>query len=240
MSVSTAYCEAWEGFWRDTPEGPGAAIFDCDAELAAGTHLPLLQPFADATLPIVDIGCGTGTQTRYLAAHFNRAVGVDLSQEAVAHARRADAGKVAEFRQLNAADPAAVDELHNNLGDANVYMRAVVHQSEPSARPAIAAAVATLIGSRGRAFVVELLSRSKSVLAQAAQGPSGPPPKLASIFDHGLTPAEADDALIPELFRSLGLTVLASGETDLVMTEHRADGSRIDLPAQWMVLGRDG
>ncbi len=239
MSVSNRYRAAWEGFWRGTPDEPGAAIFDCDAELAAGGHLPLLKPFADPSLPIVDLGCGTGTQTRYLAAHFDRAIGVDLSEAAVAHARRADPDGIAEYRQLNAADPTAVGELHGILGDANVYMRAVIHQSEPDARPAVAAAVATLVGARGRAFVVELLSRAKTVLVQAAQGPDGPPPKLARVFEHGLTPAEADDASVPRYFLSAGLTVLDRGETELVMTEHSSDGTRIDLPAQWLVVGRE-
>ncbi|MFI9230549.1 class I SAM-dependent methyltransferase [Streptomyces rimosus] len=238
MDVSKRYREAWESYWRDTPDVPGAAIFDCAAELGAARHLPLLAPHADTALPIVDLGCGTGTQTRFLARHFPQAVGVDLAEAAVGHARRADTGHTARFEQLDATDQDAVRRLHERLGDVNVYLRAVIHQSEPDARPVVAAAVATLIGTRGRAFVVELLSRAKGVLAYAAQGPDGPPPKLASIFRHGLTPAEADDAAIPRFFHDLGLSVLAHGEIDLVMTESRADGVRIDLPAQWMVLGR--
>ncbi|MFD7666619.1 class I SAM-dependent methyltransferase [Streptomyces sp. NPDC059788] len=238
MDVSQRYRESWESYWRRTPQAPGAAIFDCDAELSAARHLPLLAPYADAALPVIDLGCGTGTQTRYLARHFREAVGVDLAEAAVAHARRADPGRTARYEQLNLTDQDAVRRLHERVGDANVYMRAVIHQSEPEARPAVAAAVATLTGTRGRAFVVELLSRAKAVLAHAAQGPDGPPPKLARIFEHGLTPAEADDDAVPGFFRELGLPVLASGEIDLVMTENRADGVRIDLPAQWMVLGR--
>ncbi|MEU7226526.1 methyltransferase domain-containing protein [Streptomyces chrestomyceticus] len=238
MHVSERYREAWESYWRDTSDAPGAAIFDCAAELAAGQHLPLLAPFADAALPVVDLGCGTGTQTRYLARHFPLAVGVDLAEAAVAHARRADTEGTARFEQLDATDRDAVRRLHQRLGDVNVYLRAVIHQSEPDARPAIAAAVATLIGDRGRAFVVELLAGAKGVLTHAAQGADGPPPKLAGIFAHGLTPAAAEDAAVPGFFRDLGLPVLDRGEIDLVMTEHRADGVRIDLPAQWMVLGR--
>jgi SAM-dependent methyltransferase len=237
MSVTSRYREAWEGYWQDTPDDPGAAIFDCAAELGAGQHLELLLPFADTTLPVVDLGCGTGTQTRYLAGHFGRAIGADLSDAAIAHARRADLAGVVEFRQLDAADPEAVRVLHESLGDANVYMRGVLHQSEDAARPAVAEAVATLVGSRGRAFVVELLSRSKAVLAQASQGGGGPPPKIASMFKHGLTPAAADDASVPEDLSAAGLSVLARGETELVMTEYRADGTRIDLPAQWLVVG---
>jgi Methyltransferase domain len=238
MSVSSRYTESWESFWRETPDDVGSAIWDCDPALSVQPHLELLDPFLDRSLPVVDLGCGSGTTTRFLAERFDRVTGVDLSEEALAHARRADSTGLARFRQLNAADPAAVERLHADLGDANVYMRAVIHQSEPQARAGVARAVSTLVGRTGRAFVVELLSASKSVLAQAAQGSAGPPPKLARVFDHGLTPGEVADEVVPELLRGVGLSVLARGETELVMTEYREDGTRIDLPAVWLVVGR--
>ncbi|MGW7005947.1 hypothetical protein ACWGCW_24855 [Streptomyces sp. NPDC054933] len=117
-------------------------------------------------------------------------------------------------------------------------MRGVIHQREAVVRPTVAEAVATLIGERGRAFVVEPLSAAKTVLRGIAEGEGGPPPKLASVFSHGLTPGEVDDAAVPELLRGAGLSVLAQGPIELVMTEYRPDGSRIDLPAQWLVVGR--
>ncbi|MDF3292537.1 class I SAM-dependent methyltransferase [Streptomyces silvisoli] len=239
MGVSSRYAEAWEGYWKDTPVAPGAAIWDCDAALSAEPHMELLAPYLGAgTLPMVDLGCGSGTQTRYLAKRFGRAVGVDFSAAAVEYARQCDPDGLAEFRRLDASDAAAMQRLHTELGDAHVYMRGVIHQCEGAARPAVAQAVGTLVGGRGRAFVVELLSEAKSVLREAAEGDGGPPPKLASVFAHGLTPGEVDDASVPELLCDAGLSVLARGRIELVMTEHRPDGSRMDLPAQWLVVGR--
>lgn len=126
--------------------------------------------------------------------------------------------------------------LHERIGDTNVYMRAVIHQSEPPARPVVAAAVATLIGKRGRAFVAELTPASKTVLQQAAQAPGGPPEKLRRVFEHGLKPASATEEEVPELLRAAGLTTLATGDTALAQTEYLPDGTRIDLPARWFVL----
>ncbi|MBJ7904042.1 methyltransferase domain-containing protein [Streptomyces sp. DSM 110735] len=236
MNVSDNYRSNWESYWEETPDEGGSAIWDADPSLSAGPHSELLLPHADSDRVIVDLGCGNGTQTRYLATRFARAVGVDLSHAAVDHARRAAKDNAVEFEQLDLTDAEAVRDLHARLGDSNVYMRAVIHQSEPEARPAVAAAVAELIGSAGRAFVVELTSESREVLQRAAGGPDGPPPKLRRVFQHRLKPADAPDEEIPRLLGEAGLEILATGETVLPQTEHFPDGTRIDLPARWFVL----
>lgn len=236
MDVSQTYREAWEGFWSAASDLPGEVIWDADPSLTSVPHSELLLPYADASLPIVDLGCGNGTQTRYLATRFARAIGVDLSHAAIEHARRADPEGTAEFSQLNLADGNAVSGLHQRTGDTNVYMRAVIHQSEPAARSAVASAVATLVGEKGRAFVVELTSESRTVLQQASETPTGPPEKLRRVFDHGLKPASATDEEVPELLRNAGLAILATGDTALAQTELMPDGTRMDLPARWFVL----
>ncbi|MGI5403854.1 class I SAM-dependent methyltransferase [Streptomyces sp. CA-135486] len=238
MNVSEDYRNAWEGYWRETTDAPGEAIWDSDPSLTAEPHTELLLPYAESALPIVDLGCGNGTQTRYLAGRFPKAVGVDLSHAAIEHARRADATGVAEFEQLSLVDGAAVRELHRRLGDCHAYMRAVIHQSRPEDRAAVAGAVAELVGTRGRAFVVELVSASRDVLRRAAEEPDGPPPKLRRVFAHGLKPADASDEEVPALLAEAGLDIFASGETALAQTEYLADGSRIELPARWFVVGR--
>ncbi|MGW3209889.1 class I SAM-dependent methyltransferase [Streptomyces sp. NPDC001135] len=236
MNVSDKYRSNWESYWRETSDEAGAAIWDCDPALSAEPYSALLLSHADPERTIVDLGCGNGTQTRHLATRFARAVGVDLSHAAVEHARRATRDDAVEFQQLDLTDGDAVRALHERLGDANVFMRAVIHQSEPEARPAVAAAVAEIIGTEGRAFVAELTSGSRDVLKRAAS--EGPGPKLRRVFHHGLKPADADDEEIPRLLGAAGLKILAEGDTALPQTENLADGTRIDLPARWFVLAR--
>ncbi|MGW4564198.1 class I SAM-dependent methyltransferase [Streptomyces sp. NPDC004561] len=236
MNVSENYRSAWESYWRETSDAPGEAIWDSDPSLSAEPHTALFLPHADPARTVVDLGCGNGTQTRYLATRFARAVGVDLSHAAVEHARRAADGQAVEFQQLDLTDADAVRVLHDRLGDSNVYMRAVIHQSEPQARGAVAAAVAEIVGGEGRAFVVELTSGSRDVLKHAASQSGGPGPKLQRVFHHGLKPADADDEEIPRLLGEAGLSVLVSGETTVPQTEYLTDGTRIDLPARWFVL----
>ncbi|MFF1904511.1 class I SAM-dependent methyltransferase [Kitasatospora sp. NPDC058218] len=240
MSASERYVRAWEGFWAENTGEPGEAFWDADATLTAAPHTALLAAHADRTLPIVDLGCGNGTQTRYLAGHFPRAVGVDLSASAVAHARRADRDAVAEFEQLDLTDLAGVRRLGDRLGEANVYLRAVLHQSDPADRAPVAAAVALLLGRRGRGFVVEPTGAAKTVLQQVAERPGGPPEKLRQVRKHELRPAEVAPGEVPELLRGAGLEVLDQGGTDLAMSERHPDGTRVALPAHWFVVAAAG
>ncbi|MFE2177441.1 class I SAM-dependent methyltransferase [Kitasatospora sp. NPDC059462] len=241
MSVTNRYRDAWEGFWRDAPEGEGSVIWDAEPALTAERHLALFAPhLADPELPLVDLGCGNGTQTRFLAGRFARVLGADLSAAAVELARRSDPGERAAYLRLDATDPAAVRALHRRLGDANVYLRGVIHQSEPADRAPVAEAVATLLGTHGRAFLVELSEAAKGVLGDLARDPAGPPPKLRPVFAHGLAPAEVADASFGELLGAAGLTVLASGELPLSTTEFASGGERIELPAHWAAVAPDG
>ncbi|MER7702616.1 class I SAM-dependent methyltransferase [Kitasatospora sp. NPDC097605] len=241
MSVTNRYRDAWEGFWRDAPEGEGAVIWDAEPALTAERHLALFAPhLADPELPVVDLGCGNGTQTRFLAERFARVLGADLSAAAVGLARRSDPAERAGYLQLDATDPAAVRALHDRLGDANVYLRGVIHQSEPADRRKVAEAVATLLGDRGRAFLVELSEAAKGVLGALARDPAGPPAKLRPVFAHGLAPAEVADAAFGALLRASGLTVLDSGELPLATTEFTPGGERIELPAHWVAVAPDG
>ncbi|MGW6455245.1 class I SAM-dependent methyltransferase [Streptomyces sp. NPDC055078] len=249
MSVTSRYRDAWEGFWSEVSGEPGEVIWDAEPPLTAGPHLALYEPHVDEPgFTLVDLGCGNGTQTRFLAGRFPRVLGVDLSSAAIelARAQHKSAPRAGDhegeirFRQLDAADAAGVARLHAEVGDCNVYMRGVLHQADPQDRRALAESVATLLGARGRAFVVELSEAADLRLAQLAQSPSGPPPKLRPVLRHGIVPGAVTDSEPAQLFADAGLTVLAEGDLPLTTTEYEENGSRIALPSKWLVIGRTG
>ncbi|MFC5719276.1 class I SAM-dependent methyltransferase [Streptomyces gamaensis] len=235
--TGTEHYTAWEGYWQDTSDTEGEAIWDADPSLTAAVHLALLEPHMDPALPIVDVGCGNGTQTRYLATRFAHTVGVDISHAAVEHARRADTKGSAAFEQLDLTDTDRVRALAARLGDSNVYLRAVIHQSPPENRAPVAEAVAHLLGRRGRGFVVELTNAAKGVLQELAQRPEGPSEKFQRVVAHGLRPADTADGEVAALLRGAGLEILAEGAVALAMTEFHPDGRRVELPAVWFVVG---
>ncbi|MGY0490825.1 class I SAM-dependent methyltransferase [Streptomyces sp. WG-D5] len=238
MSVSERYRGAWESFWEDASPEPGGVFWDSEPALAVGLHLTLFEPqLAAPGLPLVDLGCGNGTQTRFLADRYPKVVGADLSAAALDRAREADPAGQADYRELDATDKDQMGSLHAELGDANVYMRGVLHQSEPADRQLLVDAIAALVGERGRGFLVELSERARPILEEFAASPSGPPPKLGEVFSHGIAPGEVSDDAVPAYVASAGLTVLASGELPLLTTDHSPDGTRIELPATWLVVG---
>ncbi|RFC71375.1 class I SAM-dependent methyltransferase [Streptomyces sp. AcE210] len=238
MSVTSRYKDAWESFWREAPGEPGGVFWDAEPDLTAGVHLALFEPHLAKGLPVVDLGCGNGTQTRFLADRYPRVVGADLSVAALDHARHADPAGRADFRQIDATEQTEAHRLHAELGDANVYMRGVLHQCESEDRQPLVDGIAALVGERGRAFVVELAEAARPVLMSLAQSPTGPPAKLAPVLAHGIAPGEVSDAAVPDYVHTAGLDVLASGELPLTTTEYTPDGTRIELPSRWLVVGR--
>ncbi|MFF6994873.1 class I SAM-dependent methyltransferase [Streptomyces sp. NPDC008313] len=241
MSVTSRYRDAWEGFWSEAPQEQGAVFWDAAPAVTAGVHLALFETHLAAPgLPLVDLGCGNGTQTRFLADRFPRVVGADLSAAAIDHARRADPAGQAVYRLLDASDQVDTATLHQELGDTNVYMRGVLHQAAPDDRRPLAEGIAALVGERGRAFLVELAEAARPVLMGLAQSDDGPPAKLAPVFRHGIAPGEVTDAEVPEYLAAAGLTILASGDLPLATTEYAPDGSLVELPSKWLVAGRTG
>ncbi|MFD7101443.1 class I SAM-dependent methyltransferase [Streptomyces celluloflavus] len=232
--------QAWEGFWRAAPTGAGEVFWDADPALAVQLHLPLFEGHFDPGLPVVDLGCGNGTQTRHLAGRYARVVGIDLADAAIGRARAEDVHGTADFRCLDATDPDAMRALHAELGDAHLYLRGVLHQCAPGDRARIVANIAVLLGTRGRVFAVEPAASAKDVLRSLAQSPTGPPAKLRAVLSHGISPGDMADTAVPGLLAAQGLRVVASGRLPLATTEYRPDGSRIEIPTNWLVAAAAG
>ncbi|WP_243740826.1 class I SAM-dependent methyltransferase [Streptomyces sp. 8K308] len=228
---------SWDGFWTDAPP---TVFWDAPPDVVAGRHLPLFEPYLTGGLPLVDAGCGNGTQTRHLADRRpNGVVGVDLSPAAVELARRQS--RNAEFEVLDLADRHAVAACRERRrGDCHVYLRGVLHQAAPEERARMADGVVALLGGAGRGFVVEPAAAAKETLMGLMRRPGGPPPSLAAVFAHGISPMEMPDEAVPALFVERGLTVLAEGRAPLATTVRDPEGARVELPSNWLVVGHTG
>ena len=127
------YAKLWDDYWSDT-DATGQVFWDSRPEVGVEDDLRRFGAHLDRGLPIVDLGCGHGTQTRALARQFSRVVGVDVSAAGLAIARAGEPLPGLEFVVLDLLDPAAAAALQGGIGDANVYVRAVFHQLDEAAR----------------------------------------------------------------------------------------------------------
>ncbi|MCP2258453.1 Methyltransferase domain-containing protein [Streptoalloteichus tenebrarius] len=235
--MTSGLAEAWERYWHDLPTTPGAAPWDGDATAHVAEHVPLFEPYFERDLPLLDIGCGNGRQTLFLGTCFPRVIGLDVSESAVERARAGYVPDNVEFRRLDLLDTAAVADLSAELGDANVYMRAVLHQLPPESKLAAAANLARLLGERGHVFALELTPEAGDLLDSAAGEEEGIP-KVKRVMGYGIVAAQWSDLNERRLLEAAGLRLLETGRVTLRTTDRLADGSPLDLPAEYAVATR--
>ncbi|WP_436494409.1 class I SAM-dependent methyltransferase [Actinokineospora sp. HUAS TT18] len=225
----------WQNYWSDLPQEPGLPIWDSSGQVTATAQLPLFQPHFAENLPLLDIGCGNGTQTAALAAEFPTVIGLDFAPAAIDHARALQADSPATFREYDLADPDAAVDLHLHLGDSNIYMRGVLHQMPDDLRPAAVTSLRTLMGATGHLFAVELSpAAGPTMQAALAQSPDAVP-KLQRVFRHGLKPASWQEGKLEALLENAGIEIIDGGMITLHATDTLPDGSILDLPMAYVV-----
>jgi SAM-dependent methyltransferase len=154
LTGAAGTARAWERYWRGVARtgDDGDVLWDgAGPEELRWTAANAAAHF-DPDLPVVDLGCGNGRQSRLLAERFPRVVGVDRSAAAVERARRESAGLPGvSFVVGDVTDP----ELGVRLGPANVFVRGVLHVLGRRDRLRLVATAAAALGDAGRLLVVE-------------------------------------------------------------------------------------
>lgn len=231
------YRESWEHYWKNVSE-PGAPLWDSGPAEAVLADLPRFRPHLDPALPLIDVGCGNGTQSPALARDFARVIGVDVSPAGVALCQARHHAPGLEFRVLDLLDERAAVALHAELGDMNLYVRTVIHQLGDADRGPAIRNLATLLGARGRAFVFELSHAAEAYFQYLFIEYGGPPPKLDRVLGAGIRPAALADGELTTLFAAAGCTTLATGKGAVHSTLVLPGGHRAMVPADWAVFAR--
>ena len=235
MASANRYSRSWEGFWS-TLSGTSDEIFwDADPAHAAQQDLGLFQGYADPQLPLIDLGCGNGTQTRFLADHFARVIGTEISPAAIAIARTKNAAPNISYRILDVLCPGDAQTLHEEIGDANLYVRGVLHQLSPAGHATAIQSIERLLGTTGILYLVELSSAAESYLAQLINQ-DGPPPSLARVFQHGITPGMLNENDLEVLFPPDRFTLLSTGTSHIHTVHTLPTGEVVKVPAFYAIL----
>lgn len=151
---------AWDTYWAGI-RGKGAGseiLWDPGTDNEFLGYRDVLLRYLDRELPVIDVGCGHGRFTRALAGVFTEAVGVDVSGHAVAHAdAETQAGRGAakvRYQALDMTGTGAARAL-SVQGDANVFIRGVLHVLDAADQAAMVDNLRLLAGRRGTVFLAE-------------------------------------------------------------------------------------
>ena len=235
MASANRYLTSWESFWSTTTGAEGEIFWDADPAHAAQQDLALFNGDADPQLPLIDLGCGNGTQTRFLANHFARVIGTEIAPAAVEIARKKNAAPNASYRVLDVLSPHDAGILHDELGDAHVYMRAVLHQLSPSDHAMAVESIERLLGKKGILYLVELSSAAEPFFAKLI-AEYGPPPGLARVFQHQITPGMLNENNLESLFPSDRFTLLGTGQSHIRTVHTLPTGEVVKVPAFFAIF----
>jgi SAM-dependent methyltransferase len=235
MTSANRYLTSWENFWSTTTGTPGEVFWDADPAHAAEQDLALFRSYLDPHLPLIDVGCGNGTQTRFLANHFTRVLGTEIAPAAVELAGRTNGVANVTYRLLDVLRPDDAQALHEELGDANIYMRTVMHQLSPADHSTAVQSIERLIGASGTLYLIELSSAAEPFFAQLIER-HGTPPGLARVFQHKITPGMLHEDNLLSLFPSGRFTLLKTGPSHIRTVHTLPTGEVVKVPAFYAIL----
>ena len=227
-SIHESQLAVWERWWGGIDDAPGEIIWDAaEADLAA--DLEVFAGAFDPGLPVIDLGCGNGRQTRFLADHFQTVIGVDISPAAIEHARSAENPPNVSYRVLDACSPEEAKRVHDELGNANVYVRGVLQALRPADRPEAVRSIQALLGETGTLFAKELPPEAGSYFARVMER-HGLWPELERVM-RLIPPGEITEPELVRLFSPYCLEVIATGAGHIDTTNVLPDDEPIQVPA---------
>ena len=230
----------WENYWKtikSTGRG-GQVLWDNEPERASAEDVPRLKPHFDLSLPLLDFGCGNGRQTRYLAKHFDRVIGTDVSASAIAKAKEETTNQPnIEYHLLDALKPEQAKAFHDKFGDVNIYMRTVLHVVQRKDRSVFAESLATLLGEKGTLYQIELaLCALDYFRTLPGNSPSGLPSHVHNVIRTGATSVGFDPKERPDVYPDDRWQLIEMSDQVTINTVPLAHGEEGRVPASYMIL----
>ena len=234
------YSGQWNSYWstiQKTGVG-GQVLWDSAPQRAAEEDLARFIRHMDRELPILDLGCGNGRQSRFLAQYFPKVIGIDVSIHAIQQAQRESVlVDNLEFHVFNAADPQQAQSLHDEFGDVNIYMRGVFHVIQKADRASFVTSLQTLLGQKGTLYQIELTSAALTYFRTLpGDSPSGLPKLLHKVVEHGITPIGFELKDAKKLYTQQAWHILEQGQEVTINTIPLSHGLEGHVPANYLVL----
>lgn len=206
------------------------------SENAIEYDLATMGAFFDITIPIVDIGCGVGTQSFYMGSKFKRVFGFDVSKTAIDLARTSCTKENVQFRVFDVLDVNQAKSLHQEIGDVNIYMRGLLHQITPEDRANAIESISILLGKKGVLYMLELTENANLFFAQLLRKNDKAAKAIESTLLPGITASYGVNVeKIFDYFPLSKFQLLDSGKK-AIKFKINTESSFIDVPSSFAIL----
>jgi len=236
-SSSGNYQTNWDQYYQRTYRlQKKKALWDVNSALAVEDDFRLFSPYFDSAMPIIDLGCGTGTQSVFLAKHYPKVLGVDVAAEAITVAKANIDEANIEFDTLDVTDFKKAEQIHQVYGDTNLYMRGVLHQILEEDLPSFRQTIKTLMGKNGKMYCIEVSDQIRTYFDKSEGNFSRLPKRMQQVFISNLPPKGLSIDRINTYFPAEEFDVKTSGDTKLNTNIQFSDQEPIFIPAVHVIL----
>lgn len=234
---SKEYGKYWDAFYEKTyVKSAGKALWEVPASESVGMDFLLFQKHFPVNLPVLDIGCGTGAQARFLATHYPQVLGIDAAKTAIQIAQEAPNPPNLSFSTADASLQADCQQIREQYGDLNLYMRGVLHQVEADNQAEFVSNLALLMGSRGVLYFIEVASDIRAYFAEAGSLYHELPKLVQEVFVSNLPPTGVHLDMLPHLFPANRFDTLDAGNVSLATNLNLPGGRNIRIPAVYGLI----
>ncbi|NOQ64215.1 MAG: methyltransferase domain-containing protein [Methyloprofundus sp.] len=238
MEADYNYGINWDLFYQQTlNNNKTKALWDVPASLAAAKDFEQFKNDLTNDLPIIDLGCGTGTQSLFFAQFYPQVIGLDVSQQAIDYAEHNSAKKNISFDIFNGLDRHKAREIHQQWGDVHIYMRGVFHQILPSDQVNFIEVIKIFLGQQGKLFLCEVSDNIRTYFSQEnGTSFSQLPTKLKAVFISHLPPRGVSLRDLTESFPERDFSIISMGNTQLYTNIKIKDSEPIFIPAVYAII----
>lgn len=237
-TVNNQYQTAWESFWSTLSGKEEEVLWSVDPSLAVELDFKHFEPYMTTNnLPLVDVGCGDGYQTQFLAQRLSRVIGVDVSASIVDFATAQNKAENLDYRVLDILDAEACQAFQAEVGDVNIYIRTVIMQFSPADRLVAIENVKHLLGTEGYLYLSEYPPKTEEYYGSIIKE-EGMPPGFARVLEHGITPGGISQAELEAFFPADEYQVVKQGEHIINTRIALKSGELAKAPAIYLLVKR--
>lgn len=192
--MSDYYLLNWENYWASVKESGYLAPWDIVSPESIEEDIALIKSYFQQASIVVDLGCGSGIESKALSKHFNQVIGVDVSQVVINQINSNQNPQNTYFEQLDILNKQQVDNFISRFGHANIYLRGVLQQIKIADRSKFRQHIKLLMGTGNHLYFKEINPAAKQYFRKV-------------IFEKKKIPPHIHRVLVQQVTKLVGVSV---------------------------------